>query len=71
MVRVPCQLNLRVQTINNGSGLVQEVAGPLNVGNVNGAIPLRKVRGTTKAHTVNGNVDATYAANPPGAPRYI
>ncbi len=70
VVRVPYQMNLRVKTINNGDVLVQDVAGPLNVGNVNGSITLKNVRGTTKANTVNGNVDATYAANPPSASSY-
>jgi DUF4097 and DUF4098 domain-containing protein YvlB len=37
---------------------------------VNGSITLTNVKGTTKAHTVNGNVDATYAANPTGASSY-
>jgi hypothetical protein len=70
VVKVPYQLNLRVSTVNNGEVLVQDVAGPLHVGNVNGAIALKNVKGTTQAHTVNGNVDAAYAANPPGASSY-
>jgi hypothetical protein len=70
VVKVPYQLNLRVSTVNNGEVLVQDVTGPLHVGNVNGAIALKNVKGTTQAHTVNGNVDAAYAANPPGASSY-
>jgi hypothetical protein len=70
VVKVPYQLNLHVSTVNNGAVLVQDVTGPLHVGNVNGSITLKNVKGTTWAHTVNGNVDATYAANPPGASSY-
>ena len=70
VVKVPYQLNLNVSTVNNGKVLVQDVTGPLNAGNVNGAIMLLNVKGTTQAHTVNGNVEAAYAANPPGASSY-
>ncbi len=70
VVKVPYQLKLCVSTVNHGTVLVQDVAGPLHVANVNGAIALRNVKGTTEARTVNGNVDATYAANPPGASSY-
>ena len=70
VVKVPYQLNLRVSTVNQGSVLMQDVTGPLNVGNVNGPITLKNVKGTTQAHTVNGNVEANYVANPPGASSY-
>ncbi len=70
VVKVPYQLHLHVSTVSEGEVRVQDVTGPLEVGNVNGAITLTNVRGTTQAHTVNGNVDATYAANPPGASSY-
>ncbi len=70
VVKVPYQLNLDVSTVNNGKVLVQDVTGPLNAGNVNGPIMLLNVKGTTQARTVNGNVEAAYAANPPGASSY-
>ncbi|WP_310396577.1 hypothetical protein [Hymenobacter sp.] len=70
VVKVPYGLNLTVSTVNNGAVLVQDVAGPLNVGNVNGPITLRNVKGATQARTVNGNVEASYAASPPGASSY-
>ena len=70
VVKVPYQLNLNVSTVNNGKVLVQDVTGPLNAGNVNGPIMLLNVKGTTQARTVNGNVEAAYAANPPGASSY-
>ncbi|MBF9222705.1 hypothetical protein I2H31_16495 [Hymenobacter sp. BT662] len=70
VVKVPYAMNLHVRTINNGTMEVKDVTGQLFVGNVNGPITLTNVRGTTRAHTVNGNVDATYAANPSGASSY-
>ena len=63
-------LNLRVGTVNHGAVEGQDVTGPLHVNNVNGSISLTSVKGITRAHTVNDNVDATCAANPPKASSY-
>jgi hypothetical protein len=70
VVKVPYQLQLHVSTLSEGEVRVLDVTGPLEVANVNGAITLTNVRGTTYAQTVNGNVEATYAASPPGASLY-
>lgn len=70
VVKVPYALNLHVATVNHGAVRVQDVSGPLQVFNVNGAITLHNVRGATQARTVNGNLEATYAATPPGASSY-
>lgn len=70
VVKVPYQMGLHVSTVNNGALLVQDVTGPLHVFNVNGAITLRHAQGATEARTVNGNVEASYAASPPGASSY-
>ena len=70
VVKVPYQLNLHVSTVNHGAVRVQAVTGTLSVVNVDGSIALDNVKGATQAHTVNGDLDATYAANPPGASSY-
>ena len=70
VVKVPQQVGLTASTVNNGTVRVLEVSGPLHVHNVNGAIALQNARGTTEAVTVNGNVEASYAASPPGASSY-
>ncbi|WP_072008653.1 DUF4097 family beta strand repeat-containing protein [Hymenobacter sp. IS2118] len=70
VIKVPYAMNLRVSTVNNGTLDVRDVTGLLDVSNVNGSIKLANVQGRTSAHTVNGNVDATYAAPPPGASSY-
>ena len=64
------QLNLHVSTVNSGKVTVADVAGPLNVDNVNGGISIANARGATEARTVNGNVEASYAPNPAGASSY-
>jgi DUF4097 and DUF4098 domain-containing protein YvlB len=46
------------------------VGGTLHVNNVNEQIEIKNARGTTYAHTVNGNVSVTYLNNPPEASSY-
>lgn len=60
-VQVPQNTNLDLSTINNGKVLVENVQTKwLEVSNVNGAIELMDVSGMTDAHTVNGNITASY-----------
>ena len=65
-VKVPFNCNLVVSTVNHGNITVTDVAGSLNVNNVNGPIAITNAKGTTRAHTVNGAVTANYLSNPPG-----
>ena len=69
-VKVPRQMNLKVSTINRGDVVVKDVAGSLRVRNINGAISLTNASGLTDAHTINGNLDATYAGAPADASTY-
>lgn len=69
-VKVPRQLNLIVSTINRGDVVVKDVAGSLRVRNINGAIGLTNASGLTDAHTINGNLEATYSGMPADASRY-
>jgi len=69
-VKVPRQMNLNVSTINRGDVMVRDVAGTLKVRNINGAIGLTNVSGVTDAHTINGNLEATYATAPAEASTY-
>ncbi|GAA4353151.1 hypothetical protein GCM10023185_13520 [Hymenobacter saemangeumensis] len=70
VLKVPYAINLHASTVNGADVEVQDVAGTLDVRNVNGGISIKNAKGTTKAHTVNGSVDVTYAANPPGPSSY-
>lgn len=69
-VKVPREMNVHVSTVNRGDVTVRDVSGKLTVNNVNGAIALTNVRGVTKAHTINGNLDASYLASPPEGSSY-
>lgn len=64
VVRVPRNLNLVISTVNQGNIKVDEVAGVIVANNVNGAIALNGISREAVAHTINGNVNITYAKNP-------
>jgi hypothetical protein len=63
-VKVPFGMNLHISTVNNGIISVNNVSGALHVSNVNEEISIKNAKGTTYAHTVNGDVTVTYLTNP-------
>ncbi|WP_460621753.1 DUF4097 family beta strand repeat-containing protein [Hymenobacter tenuis] len=63
-VKVPANMDVRVSTVNGGKVLVQDVTGPLQARNVNGTVTIKNAQQATLAHTVNGDVDVTYAVAP-------
>jgi hypothetical protein len=69
-VKVPYGMNLHISTINDGIITVDNVAGTLHVSNVNESIAIKNAKGTTYAHTVNGDVTVGYLSNPPEASSY-
>ena len=69
-VKVPFATNVRVSTVNDGEVKVKDVAGKLNVGNVNGGIEIINAKGTTHATTINGDLTVNYLSNPPEASSY-
>lgn len=69
-IKVPFSSSLRVSTVNDGDISVKDVTGALVVSNVNGGIDIMNAKGTTKAHTINGNLTVTYKSNPPAASSY-
>ena len=65
IVKVPYNTNLHVSTVNDGDIKIEDVAGKLRVNNINGGINISNAKGTTDAHTINGNLTINYSANPP------
>jgi hypothetical protein len=65
-VRVPRAATLDVCAVNGGTVRVEGTEGPFTLSNVNGNLNMVRVRGTGSAHTVNGDVEATFAAQPGG-----
>ncbi len=70
IVKVPFGINLHISTVNDGIITVDNVTGSLHINNVNEAISVKNAKGTTYAHTVNGNVSVNYLSNPPEASSY-
>ena len=63
-VKVPYGMNLHISTVNNGIVTVNNVGGKLYVSNVNDKISIKNAKGSTYAHTVNGDVSVNYLTNP-------
>ena len=63
-VYIPQDLGLTVSTVNKGEVHVEKVNAPMDINNVNGGITLTQVDGTSKAHTINGNVIAHFTSIP-------
>jgi hypothetical protein len=64
-VKVPFGMNLHISTVNDGIITVNNVSGTLNINNVNEEISVKNAKGTTFAHTINGDVSVNYLTNPP------
>ncbi len=69
-VKVPFGMNLHISTVNDGIISVNNVSGKLHVNNVNEEISIKNAKGTTFAHTVNGDVTVSYLTNPPEESSY-
>jgi hypothetical protein len=69
-VKVPFGISLNISTVNDGIVEVNNVSGILHVNNVNEAISITNAKGTTYAHTVNGDVTVNYLTNPPDESSY-
>jgi hypothetical protein len=63
-VRVPRGATLDIGTVNDGDVTVEDVNGEFDLRNVNGAVRLVRAGGSGSIHTVNGNVDASFARSP-------
>lgn len=69
-VKVPFGMNLHISTVNDGIITVNNVSGKLHVSNVNEEISIKNAKGTTYAHTVNGDLTVSYLTNPPEESSY-
>lgn len=67
-LKIPQDVKLKLETVNNGVIEVKNVIGELEVNNVNGKITLTNISGLVVANTVNGDVTVTFNAVDPKAP---
>jgi len=69
-VKVPFGSSIHISTVNDGVITVENVYGSLHISNVNEGIQVKNAKGTTYAHTVNGDVSVNYFSNPVEASSY-
>ena len=69
-VKIPYAMSLIASTVNRGDIVVKDVAGTLDLNNVNGPITIRNAKGATKVRTINGDVTVNYLDVPPAASDY-
>ena len=65
-VHVPRAATLDVCAVNGGTVRLEGSEGPFTLSNVNGSVEMVHVRGTGSGHTVNGDVEASFVAQPGG-----
>jgi hypothetical protein len=63
-VEVPRDIDLKIKTVNEGHVSVGDVNGSFVVRNVNGDIQMHNVAGSGSARTVNGPVKVSFRQNP-------
>ena len=63
-LQVPRDVRVRLCTVNGGTVTVTGVTGDFDVSNVNGKVILTDLAGSGRANTVNGGIEATFAAAP-------
>ena len=66
LVQVPVNTSLKLNAIDDGDILVENVEGEIEVNNVDGDVKLTKVSGTIVAHTVDGDLTISILKVNPG-----
>jgi hypothetical protein len=67
-IKVPRKFSLKLNTVNDGDILVENVTGNLEVNNVNGYVKLKNVGGSVVASTVNDDVVVNFTEVTPNTP---
>ena len=63
-LRVPSDIDVKVNTVNEGRVLVRDINGNFLVRNVNGDVEMDNIVGSGTAHTVNGPIKVSFRQNP-------
>jgi hypothetical protein len=66
LIQVPVNTSLKLNAIDDGDILVENVDGEIEVNNVDGDVKLNKVSGTVVAHTVDGDLTVSLLKVNPG-----
>ncbi|WP_420576517.1 DUF4097 family beta strand repeat-containing protein [Ekhidna sp.] len=63
-IKVPKDVKLEAKTIDHGDVRVENIDGPVKVGNVNGKVDIKNARRVLQASTVNGDVNINFLESP-------
>jgi DUF4097 and DUF4098 domain-containing protein YvlB len=66
LLQVPVNTSLKLNAVDDGDILVDNVEGEIEVNNVDGDVKLNKVSGTVVAHTVDGDLTVSLLKASPG-----
>ncbi len=64
VIKLPKGVHLEASTVNEGVILVAGIYGEIEATNVNGHVRIDDAREVRRAHTVNGDVEVSFGANP-------
>lgn len=67
-IKVPKRFSLKLNTVNHGEIIVENVSGNFELGNVNGGIKMKNVSGSALATTINGDLIADFDSILTGTP---
>ena len=60
-VQVPAQTSLKLETLNGGAIVVENISGEIDAQNLNGAVTITNVSGSVVANSMNGRVTVSLA----------
>jgi DUF4097 and DUF4098 domain-containing protein YvlB len=68
VLQVPAQTSLKLETINGGAIVVENISGEVDAQNMNGAVTITNVSGSVVANSMNGKVIASLNKVTPNKP---
>jgi DUF4097 and DUF4098 domain-containing protein YvlB len=61
VIQVPSQTSLRLETLNGGAIVVENISGEIDAQNMNGAVTVTNVSGSVIANSMNGKITVSLA----------
>ena len=61
VIQVPSQTSLKLETLNGGAIVVENISGEIDAQNMNGAVTVTNVSGSVMANSMNGKVTVSLA----------
>ena len=58
-IQVPTQTSLKLETLNGGAIVVENISGEIDAQNMNGAVTITNVSGSVLANSMNGKVNVS------------